>query len=146
MDDLTLRLEYTRILPWVYSNFIQTQTYTNSGYLLGDYIGQNADQLYARADYRLNKGLNLALWAEQTRQGGMDSVVYQYQPEAEPFLYGPQRKELAWGIQVRDEIFLNLVAQVDYQYQHVSDEDPLRTPAYQLGTHHSLGLTLYYFL
>ena len=38
-------LEYTRIQPWVYSNWIPTQTYENHFYILGDYIGQNADQL-----------------------------------------------------------------------------------------------------
>ncbi len=146
LDDLTLRLEYTRILPWVYSNFIQTQTYTNSGYLMGDYIGQNADQIFAQAEYRIARGLGIKAWGELTRRGGMDSVYYQYQPEAKPFLYGPRRIDRVLGLEASYELILNCVAKIDYEYRYVTDEDLTRTPAYQLGARHSLGITLYYYL
>lgn len=146
LDDFTARLEYTRILPWVYSNFIQTQTYTNSGYLMGDYIGQNADQIFIQFEYRVTKGLAVKIWGEGTRRGGMDSVYYQYQPEARPFLHGPKRQDIAFGFEASYELILNFLIKADYEYRYVTDEDPSRTPSYQLGVHHTLGITFYYYL
>jgi hypothetical protein len=146
LNDLTMRLEYTRILPWVYSNYVPAQTYTNSGYLMGDYIGQNADQIFTQFEYRVRKGFGVKLWGELTRRGGIDSVYFQYQSTAKPFFYGPKRNDSAFGIEASYEVFLNFLIKADYEYRHVSDEDPLRTPAYQLGVHHTLGMTVYYYL
>ena len=146
LDNLTMRFEYTRILPWVYSNFIQTQNYTNSGTIMGDYIGQNADQMFLQSEYKVAKGLGLKLWAERTRRGGMDSVNYQYQPEAKPFLYGPKRVDSAFGFELSYEFFLNFLLRADYEYRQVSDEDASRTPLYERGAHQAFGCSIYYYL
>ena len=42
---LTIGAEYTHINPYVYNNLIPTVNYTNHDYLLGDWMGQNADRV-----------------------------------------------------------------------------------------------------
>lgn len=146
--DLGVRIEYTRILPWVYSNFIQTQTYTSSNYLLGHYIGQNADQLFIQIDRHVTRALEIAFWAEQIRQGGFDNIGLQYDVANPPkaFLYGLRRTEQSFGVIANLELTFDLNATVSYQYSKISDEDPERTPSYQQGTKHSLGVRLSYGL
>jgi len=141
-----VRLEYTRILPWVYSNLIQTQTYTNSNYLLGHYIGQNADQIFTQLDYRLLRGFELKFWGEYIRRGGFSDVKNQYEEPGESFLYGPRRNELNIGFETSYEIMHEWFAKAFYQYSHITDEDAERTPEWQLGVNHSFGFSVYYGL
>ena len=42
---LDLTVEYTRINPWVYEHKDETTTYKHLNYYLGDWLGQNGDQL-----------------------------------------------------------------------------------------------------
>ncbi|MGB9678097.1 MAG: capsule assembly Wzi family protein, partial [Candidatus Ratteibacteria bacterium] len=63
-------IEYTKILPWVYSNWIPAQTYTNLNNPLGHYIGQNSDQIFFKFKYNFTPYCNLLLKSEYTRNGG----------------------------------------------------------------------------
>lgn len=144
IDNLSLSLEYTKILPWVYSNWIPSQTYTNSNFLMGHYIGQNADQVFIAADYRFMRGLELSAWGEYTRRGGTSDISNQYQLPGEPFLYGLKRSDLNWGINLSYEYLHDLRAELYYQYSNISDEDKLRTPDWQLGVKHSFGVGIRY--
>jgi hypothetical protein len=144
---LTLRLEYTKILPWVYSNWIPSQTYRNSNYVLGHYIGQNADQIFAQAEYQFRRGLSAKVWAEKIRQGGLADIKYQYTiGYAEKFLYGKRRNETNIGWEVSYEYYHDLIGKVYYQYSRVTDEDSTRTPGWQLGTKSTFGIGFQYGL
>ena len=144
IPNLMARMEYTRILPWVYSNFIQTQTYTNSNYLMGHYIGQNADQVFLQLDYRWRRGLESKVWGEHIRRGGFASIQNQYEPPGQPFLYGPRMNETNIGLEVSYEYLHDLFGKVYYQYSYVTDEDTTRTPAWQLGSNHAFGVSVQY--
>ena len=144
VQGLMTRVEYTRILPWVYSNWIPTQTYENANYLLGHYIGQNADQLYLQLDYRFMRGLETKLWGEYIRRGGMSAIENQYELPGEVFLYGLRRNETNIGLEVSYEYLHDLFGKVYYQYSNVTDEDKARTPAWELGVNHSFGISLQY--
>jgi len=146
IPSLMSRIEYTRILPWVYSNFVQTQTYTNSNYLLGHYIGQNADQLFLQLDYRILRGLEMKLWGEFIRRGGFEEVTKQYTDPGEPFLYGLRRNETNLGFEVSYEYIHDLFVKGFYQYSNITDEDIKRTPGFMLGANHSFGISLGYGL
>ncbi len=146
VEGVMTRLEYTRILPWVYSNWIPTQTYMNANYLLGHYIGQNADQIFVQLDYRFMRGLETKVWGEYIRRGGMSSIENQYQEPGEPFLYGLRRNQTNVGFEVTYEYLHDLLGKVYYQYSNVTDEDKTRTPAWELGANHSFGVSLQYGL
>jgi len=138
------RIEYTRILPWVYSNWIPTQTYMNANYLLGHYIGQNADQIFLQLDYRFMPGLETKLWSEHIRRGGMIAIANQYELPGEAFLYGLRRNETNIGLEVSYEYLHDLFGKVYYQYSYVTDEDITRTLAWQLGVNHAFGVSVQY--
>jgi hypothetical protein len=143
---LFVRAEYTRIQPWVYSNFVQTQTYTNANYLMGHYIGQNADQFYVRIDYAFLHNLNVSFSAERTRQGGFGAVQYQYDYIAEEFLYGLNRNETAFTLEARYEYTHDLTAEAFLRFTNIKDEDISRTPDWRRGSFTNFGLSLYYGL
>jgi len=144
IQGLMTRIEYTRILPWVYSNWIPTQTYMNANYLLGHYIGQNADQIFLQLDYRFMRGLETKVWGEYIRRGGFASIENQYQEPGETFLYDPRRNETNIGFEVSYEYLHDLFGKVYYQYSNVTDEDKTRTPGWELGANHSFGVSVQY--
>jgi hypothetical protein len=144
VPNLLTRIEYTKIMPWVYSDWVQTQTYKNADYLMGHYIGQNADQFFIQFEYQLKRGLNLKLWGEIVRQGGMDSVKYQYMQGGRSFLYGLLRKEKNIGVEASYEFMHDLIAKLSLKFSDVTDEDKTRTPSYMLGKLSSFGITVNY--
>lgn len=144
IENLSIRSEYTRIRPWVYSNFIQTQTYRNSNYLMGHYIGQNADQIYGQVKYYVMRGMSVGIWGEFIRQGGFADISEQYKDPGEPFLYGEVRKEFNLGINFSYEIIHDLYLKSEYRYTNISDENQNRTPSYQLGANNSIGFSVFY--
>ena len=97
-------IEYTRTNPWVYNHKYPDATYQSSEYDLGDWIGQNADDLYLEANYRPYRDLKVGLAFESLRKGGMDSTKYQYMLPTPPFLYGPVIKKQSYGVTAQYEI------------------------------------------
>ena len=143
MKNLLARAEYTKIMPWVYSNFVQTQTYTNSNSVMGHYIGQNADQLYGELDYSIFGNCSVKLWGEAIRRGGFADVALQYQKPGKAFLYGPIRRERNFGVEADAEFLHELFLKVWFTFSDISDEDANRTP-FELGKTQAFGITARY--
>lgn len=122
VDDLNFRAEYTRILPWVYSNYIPADTYENNGYTLGHWIGQNADDLYLEANYYPFRSLKLSAYYEKFRKGGQKDIYYQYVVPSQLFLYGPVRRQDDVGLILRFEPLRDLFATLSARFTTVSDE------------------------
>ena len=97
LENLELIAEYTRLNPWVYSHKYPAATFTNNGYDLGHWIGQNADNLYLEARYLPIRPLRVGTFYERYRKGGLDDIAYQYRLPSKQFLYGPIRKESSMG-------------------------------------------------
>ena len=97
-------IEYTRTNPWVYNHKYPDVTYQSSQYDLGDWIGQNADDLDLEANYRPYRALKVGLAFESLRKGGMDSTKFQYAFPTPPFLYGPVIKKQSYGVTAQYEI------------------------------------------
>ena len=88
---LTLGIEYTRQRPFIYNNLIPTQTYASHDYALGDWIGNNADRLYAFAHYTPLPKLKIKAWLQKVRKGGAGTLDQQYfQSPQPPFLFDKQ--------------------------------------------------------
>lgn len=143
---LLFKAEYTAIQPWVYSNFVQTQTYTNSGYLMGHYIGQNSDQLFLSAEYQLFANLLLQAQVIKTRQGSFGPVENQYDETGEEFLYGLLREETSFGFSAQYQYTHDATAKVYFNISNVSDEDAFRTPDWRKGSLNKFGLSISYGL
>ncbi len=91
---LTLNAEYTRINPFVYQNLLPAQNYTNNGYVMGDWMGSNADRLIGEIKYTPVPRLRFTLRHELLRKGGANSVEQQYFAQTQPkFLNNLQFKQ-----------------------------------------------------
>lgn len=85
---LTAGVEYGRINPFVYNNLIPTQTYQSNNYLLGDWMGNNADRLYLFLQYTPLPKLKLKTWHQQIRKGLPGTLYQQYFQQPQPeFLF-----------------------------------------------------------
>ena len=55
IPNLIVGVEYTRLNPFLYRNFLPAQNYTNNGYSLGEWVGSNSDKLIIYAKYKIIK-------------------------------------------------------------------------------------------
>ena len=122
LENLELIAEYTRINPWVYSHKFPATTYTNNGYVMGDWIGQNADNLYLDLSYHPMRSLALGTTMEIYRKGGMKDVYYQYVVPSQPFLYGPLHEERSLGFYAKYQFIRDLFLDAGVRSITTSDE------------------------
>ncbi len=118
--DQELVVEYSRLNPWVYSHKFPAATFTNNGYDLGHWVGQNGDDLYVEMNYRPLRPLLVGATFERYRKGGLADVADQYGGPHLPFLYGPVRKQMSYGLYgryqfVRDGFFEAGFRSIDLQ-------------------------------
>ena len=91
---LTINVDYTRINPFVYQNLLPAQEYTNTGYVIGDWMGNNADRLVYEIKYTPIPRLRLSLRYEKIRKGAKGNAEQQYFQQPQPeFLFGLQQKQ-----------------------------------------------------
>jgi len=122
VDNLTFTLEYTKIYPYVYSHYIPTQTYQNAGYVMGDWIGNNADLIYAALNYHFIRGLQATIWGQYIRKGSPGTADGQYTQPQPPFLFGLRTNYTYFGFNVNYEIMHELFAKFQYQATKISQE------------------------
>ena len=124
VENLTATLEFTKIYPFVYSHYIPTQLYTNESYDLGDWIGNNADRIYASLNYRFIRGLQGSIWGEYIRKGGSGVAADQYTQPQPPFLFGLRTNYTYFGFDVKYEITHEFFARAKFQSSLTSNEMP----------------------
>lgn len=122
INNLTLTTEFTRIYPFVYSHYIPTQTYESSSYLMGHWMGYNADLIYGSLNYRFIRGLQATLWAEYIRKGDAGVINQQYEQPQPPFLFGLRNNYTYWGFDIKYEIIHELFVRGKFQSSLVSSE------------------------
>lgn len=62
--------EYTRINPWVYTHEYPATTYTNDGYVMGSWMGQNSDDIYLDLSYKPIRSFQIGGTMQIFRKGG----------------------------------------------------------------------------
>jgi hypothetical protein len=106
---LTVGFEYTKIRGGVYNNIIAAQTYTNAGYIMGDWMGQNADRVGAFIRYTPKARLKLNAWVYYIRKGKEHTITQQYDNNpSTPFLHEQLFTQLNIGFVVKYEILHSL--------------------------------------
>ena len=122
VNNLQLFLEYTKIYPSTYRHFIPTLTYESSSVVLGHWLEDNADLIYAALEYRFFRGLKAKLWGQYVRKGEESLGDNGYHPPIPPFLFGLRKNYKYFGFDVSYEIFHELYARAHYQYINESRE------------------------
>ncbi|MCX6143799.1 MAG: hypothetical protein NTZ35_11320 [Ignavibacteriales bacterium] len=101
LKNLELTAEYTRINPWVYTHEYPATEYTNNGYILGSWMGQNSDNIYLDLSYRPLRSVSFGGTMQVFRKGGQKDIYYQYHYPSQSFLYGPFHEERSVGFHAR---------------------------------------------
>jgi len=128
---LTAGLEYTRINPFVYNNFIPAQTYTSQTYLLGDWIGQNADKVIAWLSYNPMPRLITTAQLVYVRKGMEGTLLDQYFASPQPkFLQqGPVQSQTQISLEAKYELIHRLYTRLAYQHQRGVIDPQVQTSA-----------------
>lgn len=84
-----LRVEYTRLSPYVYVHRSQVNSVEHHGHWLGYWSGPNSDCFFASVDIMPRKNLWLQLFYQSTRRGEVndDTIKDQYNLQTVEFLY-----------------------------------------------------------
>jgi len=122
-DNLMLEIEYTKIMPGTYLNYIQTQTYENNSYNLGHWIGQNSDQFYFGISYQVMRGFNAKLYYERLRKGGAQRGTDYLGLGNLNFLYSPVSKWNYLGAKIDYELFYDLNLRADFRYVDFTEDN-----------------------
>jgi hypothetical protein len=121
LDDLTLTAEYTRTNPFLYGHHDPAQTYTNSSYLMGHWMGQNSDLLYLEINYRFLRGLHATAWGEYIRKGSSD-YSGQYSDHQPAFLFGLKNYYKYFGLNLKYELIHDLNFEARFRTNMISHE------------------------
>lgn len=142
ISDFDIHVEYSRITPWLYEHKDSTTTYKHLDYVLGHWLGQNAEQLRLQIDYMPDPKLFSSIYFEYVQKGGIDSIetVYKYKIE-KPFLYPPVRKEFRFGFEFSYEYMHDLTAKIRYEFSDIKDDDTARFAYWMLGKNNSFSFT-----
>ena len=128
---LTAGLEYTRINPFVYNNLVPAQTYTSQTYLLGDWIGQNADKVIAWLSYNPFPRLITTAQLVYVRKGMEGTLLDQYFASPQPkFLQqGPVQSQTQISLEAKYELIHRLYTRLAYQHQRGVIDPQVQTSA-----------------
>jgi len=122
LDNLTLTVEYSKLYPFVYDHANQTQTYENLSYVLGHWMGNNADQIYGSIRYRFLRGLETSVWVRYIRKGEAGDIKDQSEQPQPPFLFGLRANHTFLGAMVKYEFIHELFVRIRYQYMKTSQQ------------------------
>ncbi|GBD91139.1 hypothetical protein BMS3Abin04_01864 [bacterium BMS3Abin04] len=124
MENLTWKVEYTKIYPFAYVHYIPSLTYQNNSYNLGHWIGHNGDLIYSSLNYRFIRGLQATLWGQYVRKGSEGTPEQQWntQKPQPPFLFGLRTNYTHLGLDVKYEILHALFARAKFQYTKIETE------------------------
>ena len=122
LKNLTLTAEYSKVYPFVYDNFNQTQTYTSSSYVMGHWMGNNGDQVFGSIQYRFLRGLEATVWGRYIRKGERGTIEDQYKVPQPPFLFGLRSNFTYLGAMVKYQIIHELFVRFRYQYRKSSEQ------------------------
>jgi hypothetical protein len=122
LKNLTLTAEYSKVYPFVYDNFNQTQTYTSSSYVMGHWMGNNGDQVFGSIQCRFLRGLEASVWGRYIRKGERGTIEDQYKVPQPPFLFGLRSNFTYLGAMVKYQIIHELFVRFRYQYRKSSEQ------------------------
>jgi len=140
---LSLGLEYTRVNPFVYRDFIPAEDYSNHGYYLGDWMGNNFDRLIVVAKYHPLPKLALMARYQYSRKGGPGTLWQQYYQQPQPpFLFDLQNKTGEATFQCNYEwahrFYINLSYQLQQIHYYVLTDSRQQIQTGQLGISYGL--------
>lgn len=122
LQNLSIGVEYTRVNPFVYANFIPAQQYNHGGFPMGDWMGNNFDRLTFHSSYKPIPRLLLNVQFERIRKGGEGNLIQQYFAEPQPrFLFDPQWNSNILSLSGRYELIHRLYLTASLRFGKKND-------------------------
>ncbi len=118
IQDLDLRLEYSRVEPFVYAHHDSINIYSHYDKAIGHWLGPNSDTALLLASYRFNRDFKAELSFERIRKG-TGTISTTDRPESglrKHFLGGTVDKRNLFGIKLVDQIRRDIYVAVSYTY------------------------------
>jgi hypothetical protein len=144
LDNFTIKLEYSKIYPYVYQHYINTTTFESNSYVMGHWMNNNADQVFGSLKYRFIRGLEALVWARYIRQGERADESQQFELPQPAFLFGLRTNYTYLGGQIKFEILHDLFARANYQYLKTSKQQ--EDLSFVDETNHEFYFAVYYGL
>ena len=118
VDNLDLRIEYSRVEPFVYAHDDSLNTYTHYDKVIGHWLGPNSDSAILLAGYQLGRDIRLETSFERIRkgEGAADTQARPAQGTRKYFLGGVVEKKYLTGFSLRDQIRRDLFLSITYTY------------------------------
>jgi hypothetical protein len=129
-----MTIEYSRVNPATYNHSYPATTFTNNGFILGSWMGQNADDLFLELGFIPTHALRVTTFGEVFRKGDMLPLVDQYASDGgnKPFLFGPLHIERSFGITAKYQPLRDLFINVKARIHKIEDEaDPAQNRLHQ---------------
>jgi hypothetical protein len=138
---LTIGTDYTRVNPFVYSNLLPAQNYTQYDLPLGDWMGNNFDRITLFGKYTPLPKLRLYARYQHIRKGGTGTLAQQYLATPQPaFLFDYQKARTDYFLQASYELINNFHLRASYQYlkQYPATGQSYNSSSMQMGVSYGL--------
>jgi hypothetical protein len=117
-DNLDLRLEYSRVEPYVYAHHDSINIYTHYDKTIGHWLGPNSDSAFLLLGYQLGRDVRLETTLERIRkgEGAADTQARPVQGRSKHFLGGTVEKKYLTGLRIQDQVRRDLFVSIAYTY------------------------------
>jgi len=118
LQDVDLRMEYTRVEPFVYTHWDSINIYTHYDQIIGSSLGPNADGLFLQIGWQPLRDLRVEGYIEQQRKGEGEADTHSKPAQGvnKKFLNGMVEKKQMIGFRLIDQIRRDLFVSIGYTY------------------------------
>jgi hypothetical protein len=143
LPDLDLRLEYTRVEPYVYTHWDTINIYTYKNHLIGYQLGPNSDNAFLQLSYRIKGDIEIDVFSLRQRKGdgAPDTNTKPETGTHKYFLKGIVEDRRLYGLTVRDQLRKDLFVALSYVYSNTENMDRI---AGSRSHDHMARLEIYY--
>jgi hypothetical protein len=136
INNLALTGEFTRNAIIVYKHPITALTWASNGYNLGNYLGDNSQEMYLALKYKPIRGLDISLSMVDAKHGNEFKYIRREankQDATSIFLSQPVLGEISWtnrtfAFNAQYEVFQNAYAIVKVEHSNILGYDLTGTP------------------
>jgi hypothetical protein len=134
ITNIDMTIEYSRVNPATYNHEYPSTTFTNNGFCLGSWMGQNADNLFLEVGLSPMHALRFTTFGEIFRKGGILPLADQYSDNQGnwKFLFDPLHIERSIGMTAKYQPFRDVYVNCSARVHKIEDEaDPSQNRAKQ---------------
>lgn len=133
--NIDMTIEYSRVNPATYNHEYPSTTFTNNGFCLGSWMGQNSDDLFLEIGLSPIHALRFTMFSEVYRKGGILPLADQYSDYQGywTFLFGPLHVERSTGLTLQYQPIRDIFVHFNGRVRTIKDEDdPSQNRSHQL--------------